>query len=174
MKNMLCAILLFFTAGVAVAQDGPVFSVEISTDSLLLGNYLQVKFTLKNAQGEDFTPPLFEGFRTVSGPNFASSFSMVNGAVTQSVSYSFDLEPLEVGNYYIEPASIRVGEKVLETEPVEVMVVPNPDGVIQQPKTGMQLFEFRFDDFGFSPMTPDSLPPAQPLKKKKKRKIYKL
>ena len=171
MKNIFFALLFTFAAAGAAAQEEPVFSVALSTVSLLLGNYLQVKFTLANAQGENFAEPPFNGFRIVSGPNYASSFSMMNGQVSQSISYTFFLDPLEVGNYYIEPASIRVDGKVLETTPLEVLVVPNPDGTIQQPETGAQRFEFRFDDFGFSPL-PDSIPPAQPSKHKKKRKIY--
>ena len=65
------------------------FSINISSDTVLMGNYIQVSFKLENARGDAFTPPSFEGFQVISGPNQSSSFSMYNGKVSQSISYSY-------------------------------------------------------------------------------------
>ena len=124
--------LMFAVAGFA-QEAAATFTVEVSTDSLLMENPLRVSFKLENGNGQDFEAPLFNGFQIVSGPNISSSMSMMNGAVTQSVSYTYLLMPEQVGNYFIEPASIQVDGAVLETLPVEVIVVPNPDGIQQAP-----------------------------------------
>lgn len=130
-------ITIFAALLLAVASSAQeaaaTFTVEVSTDSLLMENPLRVSFKLENGNGQDFEAPLFNGFQMVSGPNISSSMSMMNGAVTQSVSYTYLLMPEQVGNYFIEPASIQVDGAVLETLPVEVIVVPNPDGIQQAP-----------------------------------------
>lgn len=179
MKKVLSSIFaIALSVSLLSAQENAAFSVEVSSDSILMGNYIKVTFSLESAGGKNFQPPLFEGFDVMSGPNYSSSFSMVNGEVTQSVSYTYYLRPRGVGNYYIEPASIAVGEKVLETTPVSVTVVPNPDGVIQEPEEKRELPGFDLDFWDapafpqpfFQPERPDTQPPA----KKKKRKTYKI
>ena len=175
MKKLLFTALIISTSIFCFAQKEVTFNVEVSTDSVLLGNHFQVTFSVKNGQGVDFQLPEFADFHVVGGPNQSSSYSMVNGDVTQQMSYSFYLEPKEVGNYYIEPAGIEIDDKYYETQPLEIIVVPNPDGIKQQPNQGEdrdRMDFFREFDFSF-PSTPT--PPETPAKKKKKkRKTYKL
>ncbi len=180
MKSRIIFLLLSIFLCVSLqAQEGSKFTVTISTDSILLGNYFMVTFTLENAEGTNFQPPVFEGFNVISGPNTSSSFSMINGDVTQSVAYSYYLEPMDVGSYYIAPASIDLEDRVLETLPLEVNVYPNPEGIKQRSGGPMQQqFEFKMDDF-FSFPEFDSMfqrPREMPKKKekKKKRKTYKI
>jgi hypothetical protein len=179
-----CILLMFSSLAISpiLAQDDASFSVEISNDSILMGNMFKVVFTLAEGQGNDFQAPRFTGFDVVSGPNVSSSFSMMNGQTNQTVSYTYYLKPIDVGNYYIEPASIAVNGAILETIPKEVTVVPNPDGIIQEPeRQANDPFNFRFemDDFPW-PQFPslefdipefDERPKEAP---KKKRKTYKL
>lgn len=168
MKNLLFTIGFIFIGLFATAQDAK-FSVTVNSDSVLLGNYLKVSFLLENANGNDFSPPTFENFTVVSGPNTSSSLSIVNGVVSQSVSYTYYIEPSDIGSYYITPASIATDEKVLETQPIEIQVFPNPDGIIQRPREERRQ---RMDFFQPFPSTPQS--PVAPKKKKKKRKVYRL
>lgn len=108
------------------------FEVVVSNDSVLLGNTITARFTIENANTEDLSLPAFSGFH-VSGPSVSTQMSMMNGAVSQSTTYTYYLEPQEVGEYYIEPASIKTEDGFLETLPVAVNVFPNPDGIIQSP-----------------------------------------
>jgi hypothetical protein len=196
-KSIFLFFTLFLSYQMGFAQENAQFSVKVSMDSILYGNYFQVVFTLKNAKGEGFQAPAFEDFHVKSGPNMSSSFSMINGEVTQSAAYTYYLEPKDVGNYYIQPASIAVGEMLLETDPLEILVVPNPEGLKQAPprEEGMSNFFRGFgedrmpnlQDFQFDFGDPNSISPGQelldpsqkpkqekPKKKKKKRKIYKI
>lgn len=168
MKNLLFTIGFVLISLFTSAQEAK-FSVTVNSDSVLLGNYLKVSFLLENANGSEFAPPAFENFTVVSGPNTSSSMSIVNGVVSQSISYTYYIEPSDIGSYYITPASIATEEKVLETQPVEIQVLPNPDGIIQRPQTERQPRTGFFQPF---PSTPQ--PPVPPKKKKKKRKIYRL
>lgn len=149
-----------------ISQSAANFTATVSTDSVLMDNFFEVKFSLENGQGENFEPPAFSDFLVVGGPNQSSSFSMINGAVNQSMTFSFFLQPKEIGKYYIPPASIKVGGKILETDPITIWVLPNPDGIIQNR---------RKDNFQDSPFWKDSEgAPDQPAPAKKHRKIYKM
>jgi hypothetical protein len=188
-KGILIFLALAGGLGLLSAQEGPRFTVELSSDSILLGNYFKAVFTLENANGQAFDPPHFEGFEIVSGPNVASSFSMTNGRTSQRVSYTYYLRPRNIGNYYIEPASIAVGETVLETLPVPVTVVPNPEGIIQEPREERShSFDWGWDEDwpSFQPfrerlrpqlpeLMPELMPEPEPQEPPKpKRKTYKL
>ncbi len=185
MKSIFC-ILLFtsiFSPLVFGQEKSVKFTVEISPDKVLAGNYFEVKFTLENADGKNFEAPDFsEHFNVQSGPNFSSSFSMVNGDVTQSMTVTYYLEPRDIGSYYILPASIEAEGKVLETAPLEVVVAPNPDGIRQQPPKQRDPVQFRWNepfdlDFSFPELpSRQSPPPPQPEEtpKKKKRKTVRI
>lgn len=179
-----CILLMFslMTTTSILSQNGASFSVEISNDSILMGNMFKVIFTLAEGQGDDFQAPRFSGFDVISGPNVSSSFSMMNGQTSQTVAYTYYLKPRDIGNYYIEPASIAVDGGILETIPQSVVVVPNPDGIIQGPeRQSNDPFNFRFemDDFPW-PQFPSfefDMPEFKEMPKeapKKKRKTYKL
>ena len=81
----------------AFSQEEAKLSVEISRDSILMGNYFEVKFTIENASVDNFEAPTFEGFTVVSGPNQSSSMMISNGVVKQSIAYSYYIEPQDVG-----------------------------------------------------------------------------
>jgi len=162
-KKLLYTIAFSFVISLVFAQEESCFRTEVSSDFILLGNYFEVKFILENESGSQFEPPSFEGFTVVGGPNQSSSFSMINGKISQSMSYSYYLKPLDIGNYYINPASIIVEDKVLETLPQEILVVVNPDEVYQPPSINK-----KEDQRPLNETTPKSTKP------KKKRKVYKL
>lgn len=193
-KVFLLAASFLMVANIAFSQKEAKLTVEISNDSILLGNYIEVKFTIENTSVKKFEAPDFTGFNIVSGPNQSSSMMINNGEITQSIAYSYYLEPMEVGNYFIEPAYVETEETVLESIPMEVLVVDNPDGIIQsiQPNQnklfnqndffgGNDFFNRNdfFEDFFNRSGDPFNreLQPNQPKKKtksKKKKKVYKL
>ncbi len=141
-------------------------------ESILMGNHLEVQFKLENADGGNFQAPHFEGFHLIGGPNQSSSFSMVNGQTSRSLTYTYYLEPKEVGNFYIEPASIEVDGEVISTLPVEIMVESNPDGIRQEGRRQQRSRSFDFFKMPDLPRpTPDQTPKTKP---KKKRKIYRI
>lgn len=163
MKSLLILISLFI-GSVSNAQDQvSSWEATVSTDSLLLGNHLKITFTLKNTAGGKFVAPNFNGFNIIGGPNQNTSMSFINGKMSQESSYSYILEPVEEGTYFVEPASIEINGEVVETSPIEVIVFPNPDGIRQNIEE--------------APLHWDQLPWTPPEKKiqgKKKKRIYKI
>lgn len=155
------------------------FTVSVQPDTLLLGNQLEVSFKLENGNSQNFTPPTFEGFMVVAGPNMSSSMMMVNGTVSQSVTYSYALEAKEAGVFFIPPAKIETEEGDLFTEPLEIIVLPNPDGIIQKKPRSTRSLGWDNDFFNMPELRMPSMPNVPTPKgkqksKKKKRKTYKL
>lgn len=180
MRKLLVLFILVASFSSLIGQDkGVNFRVEVSSDSILMGNYFVARFTLENAEGYNFNPPVFENFDVISGPNQSSEFSMINGEVSQKISYTFYLKPKDIGNYYIAPASIETPGAVLESQVKEVLVLPNPDGIIQTPEPEQRSY-LDFLDMGIEDFESFFLPeeqqaaPRNEKKKKRKRKAYKM
>ena len=144
MRNSICLFVMIYFSVALQAQEKS-FSVEVSNDSILLGNYIEVKYIMLNIDG-DFDTPDFEGMEIVGGPNQASSMSSINGDVRQQKSISYFVKPLELGEFYIPPAYMTSGETNWETEALKLSVMPNPDGIIERPSQ-TQEFNFEFGDF---------------------------
>ena len=75
-----------------------------------------------NKDGDNFSPPSFNGFRVVGGPNQSVSNSWINGVRTFSKTYSYFLTPENKGNYTIGQASIEIDGDIYKTLPVKVQV----------------------------------------------------
>ena len=166
-------MLCFSFAWMGLSQEAT-FTVSAQPDTLLIGNQLQVFFKLENGKSQDFTPPDFEGFTVVAGPNVSSSMVMNNGAVSQSITYSYFLDVKEVGVFFIPPAKIATKDGDLFTEPLEIVVLPNPEGIIQKAPSSSRSFGWDSDFFRMPESIFPSIPKEKPTPKKKKRKTYKL
>ena len=141
---MICATLTQMMS----QSDTASFSVQIGADTILFGNTVEVRFTLKNLDGR-FEAPSFKDFTVLGVPNQQSQMSIVNGVTNKTVSYSYFIKPNSTGTAYLEPAYVsRDGEASLETKPVEITCVPNPDGIVQESRISNQTHEtFGFGDF---------------------------
>ena len=97
------------------------FEAEVSKTKLGVNENLRVDFKM-NKDGDNFSPPSFNGFRVVGGPNQSVSNSWINGIRTFSKTYSYFLTPEKKGNYTIGQASIEIDGDIYKTLPVEVQV----------------------------------------------------
>lgn len=140
MKYIVSIALIVSAVTVCIAQDIK-FSVELSSDTLLVGNYFELKYTIENASINEFEPPDLRKLRVIGGPNSSMQMSVLNGEVSQSSSLTYYVQPDDIGAYTITPAYLTVGDQVLETPPVEIIVLPNPEGIIQKPHQPAQKYD---------------------------------
>ena len=117
MKNYLILFLLSFNAVIAQVQ----FEAKVSKQSLGLNERLRIDFTM-NADGDNFTPPSFDGFRVVAGPSQQVSQSWVNGKSSFRKTYSYFLLPAQKGNLTIQQASIEIDNQTYKTTPIRINV----------------------------------------------------
>ena len=167
MKDCFLILILCLGAITTIFSQEVVFKQELSYDSVYMGNVLQIKYSIQNANG-DFQAPDFDGFAIVSGPNVSSQFSMINGAVTQSASYVYFLQPRSPGVYTLAPAVLENGDNLWSTEPIVITVLDNPDGIRQNPQGFQVINEFIQSDTTTMTME-DSL--RMKFKKLKTRRI---
>ncbi|MDF1696332.1 MAG: BatD family protein [Saprospiraceae bacterium] len=169
MKHKIYILSLFFLiCGSASAQDEG-FYVQLNKDTILAGNVLQLTFVANNVAGQ-FEAPDFGDLNIISGPNTATTMSMINGTVSQRASYGYTIYLEEIGEVIIPPAYLNTKEGTLETEPYSVIVLPNPEGIIEKPPTESGFFQF---DLSSPPMKKSKKKNKQ-KSKKKKRKLKKI
>ena len=125
--------LILFLLVLAFKLEAQVtFKAKVSKNRMGLNERLKVSFEM-NKNGDNFTPPNFEGFRVVGGPNQATSNSWINGKRTFSRSYTYFLNPTRKGKIKIGQATIEIEGEIYKTTPVSVEVTeavakPNQGG----------------------------------------------
>ena len=95
--------------------------VKVNKDTFSLDEVVHVEFQFLNTDGQ-FTAPVFEDFKIVSGPNMKSYMSILNGGVSSQKSYSFLLKPLKTGELMIGSARWTYSEYTWLTEPISIII----------------------------------------------------
>ncbi len=133
-KKLIISILLLLPTFFAGA-DNVHFSMA-GPNVVSVGEQFRLSFTL-NEQGTDLQLPDMSNFDVLMGPSTSqsSSFQMINGKTTQSVSFSyiFILRAKQEGKFTIRPASIKVDGKIYESNSLDIQVVK---GQTQQQNSG--------------------------------------
>ena len=124
----LALLFTIFLHTLLAAQDVK-FEAKVSKNSLGLNENLQVSFAI-NQDGDNFSPPDFEGFRLVGGPFQSTSYSWVNGVKSFNRSFTYILQPTKKGTFTIKSASIEFNDEIHKTAPIKISVTD----AIQQPK----------------------------------------
>ena len=127
MNKVYCYILFLITT-LTFAQEVK-FEAKVNRSTLGLNEKLQVSFAI-NQDGDNFSPPSFDGFRIVGGPFQSTNFSWVNGVKSFNRSYSYILQPLKKGNLVIGAANIEYDDELYKTQPIKVVVTD----AIEMPK----------------------------------------
>lgn len=140
MKKFLAVVFLIFFQGLSAQVQ---FEAKVSRQSIGINERLRIDFTM-NDDGDNFTPPSFEGFRVVGGPSQQVSQTWVNGRGSFNKSYIYFLLPLQKGTLTIKSATIEIRGETYKTEPIKITVgnavkeeqdpsspnyVPNVDGI---------------------------------------------
>jgi hypothetical protein len=120
-KKYSILLLLLLQVSLLFAADIK-FTASVSKTEVGTTEQFEVTFTV-NANGDRFTPPSFNGFLVVSGPNVSTSMSVINGNASSSMAYSYDLIAVKEGTYTIGPATIMVSGKKLSTNPIKIKAV---------------------------------------------------
>jgi hypothetical protein len=140
------------------------FTLDIPADSFLMHNAIELSYSLKNIKGWNMHVEEFEDFDILSGPNYSSNFSMINGEVSQSQGMTFFILPNDSGQAIIPGAQVETEEGILKLEAIEVVILANPE----EKEMNYRLQHSTDMDFNFDLRSP------APKKKKPKGKVYKI
>lgn len=121
MKKYITLILIVLSTSFASAQV--TFEAKVSKTKLGVNERLRIDFEM-NKDGDNFTPPNFENFTVVGGPNTSVSNSWINGVRSFAKTYSYFLAPKKQGNFRIEQATIEIEGQTYKTQVVNIQVTP--------------------------------------------------
>ena len=104
------------------------FYTQISDQSISTDEDLEVRFIIENPQGavSNFKPPLFQGFRVLSGPSTMSNIEIINGQKREQRAYIYTLQARQTGILTIGSATVKIGKVTVQTRPVQVKVTDTP------------------------------------------------
>ncbi len=157
------------------AQTGEtILEVELDPDSILAGNVFYLSYTVKGEEGK-FELPEIEGLEVLS-QSMRSSFVFSTGEGARRVqSFTYVLRAEQPGDYLIPPARFYLQDgSVLETDPVEICVLPNPDNKTIPPRRqdyGWQQNRFFWHFDAPRPPANQTTPDTRPRKKRKRYKF---
>lgn len=126
MKNFL-SVLFITISGFLTAQVS--FTSSVSRDKVATNERLSIEFKM-NVDGDNFTPPNFNGFQVIAGPSQSVSQRWVNGRSSMSKSYRYVLSPTRTGRLTIEPATMSYDGEQYATNAITI----NATGAVAQPK----------------------------------------
>ncbi|MEY3498894.1 MAG: hypothetical protein RL308_563 [Bacteroidota bacterium] len=125
MKKYFFLLLLSFQGLLAQVQ----FEAKVSKQTLGLNERLRIDFTM-NDDGDNFSPPNFEGFKIIAGPSQQVSQSWINGKSSFNKTYSYYLLPTQKGSLVIRQASIEIRGQIYKTSPIKITVT----AAVEQPR----------------------------------------
>ncbi|MEY8849648.1 BatD family protein [Psychroserpens sp. XS_ASV72] len=128
MKSLKYIVFLFVVLSSGIASAQIKFEAKISKSKLGINERLRIDFEM-NKDGDNFTPPDFNGFTVVGGPNTSVSQSWLNGKRSYKKTYSYFLAPKKRGQLRINQATIEIDGEVYKTQVVTV----NVTAAVQRP-----------------------------------------
>jgi hypothetical protein len=116
-------LLLFFTLLSIKGFSQIKFYAETPNKTIGKNEYLQLNFTVENANKVDeITPPSFKNFQLVSGPNQQSSMTSYNGNIKRTISLGYILKPLGTGTFTIGPATATADGHEYHSVPITIKI----------------------------------------------------
>lgn len=120
--------ILFLSLNSLIVCSQVNFEASVSKSKLALNERLRVDFVM-NQNGDNFSPPKFDNFQIIGGPNQSIKTSYVNGERKFSKTYSYFLKPLTKGRLKINQASIEIDGEIYKSLQIEVLITDS----VQQP-----------------------------------------
>ena len=130
-KHIVLLALAFLSVFAVKAQEMQLYAT-VDKNPVGVGDVFSYQITLENGRG-DITPPSFSGFKTVVGPMQSSSYRIVNGESTSSITVSYRIRPDKEGEFTIGAATAIVNGKAYSTNPITMKIVKGASSQAQQP-----------------------------------------
>jgi hypothetical protein len=129
-RTWLGVAALVAAAALARADDAAV-RAEVDVTRVGVEDQVQLTITVEGRSAElaeDIALPPFKNLRLAGGPSVSQQVSFVNGAMSQSRSYTYVLQPTTPGKTEIGPVQVKLTSGVKTTAPIAIEVVPGSLG----------------------------------------------
>lgn len=102
---------------------GQSFTLTADANKIVQNSTVQIQYKLDGAKGSGFKNPKFGALEVVSGPNQSSQTRIINGAMSQSKSFSYTLFASKSGRYTIPAGEIFANGKKMISNSLTIEVV---------------------------------------------------
>lgn len=110
---------------------GTTINARVDAEAIVIGDRFRYEVTIDGALTvQQIGPPSFAStgaLELVSGPNRSTSMTIINGRSQQRVSFFFDLQARQIGDFTIPPARVRINNQWYETEAITIKVQDVPE-----------------------------------------------
>lgn len=134
LSPLIPTVLILLLCISRLSAQTPFLAATASKQTVGTGEQFQITFSF-NASGRSFQGPDLSDFQVLSGPNQSTSMQIVNGSVSQSVSFSYYLAAKNTGTFKIGPASIEYEGKRIASNVIQLTVTKSAQSA-QQSKGG--------------------------------------
>jgi hypothetical protein len=130
LKNLsgrISVVCCLFLAACSISQAQIKFSAS-APKSVAVNQQFQLTYTVENSSAKTLTPPSLTDFQVLGGPNTSQNMTFINGQMSQSVSYSYILQPKKEGTYTIGKGTANIQGTNMESNELTITVT----GPVQQ------------------------------------------
>ncbi len=119
MKHILTLFCIILTCTNLLSQS---LKATVSNNNINVGGRFTLTFELQGTGGRLNVPDVSKDFRVLSGPNRSSSMQIINGSMSQSMSFSYILSATKEGEFTIGSASTTANGKTIKSDPIKITV----------------------------------------------------
>jgi BatD DUF11 like domain len=167
-RPMIAGLTLSLILGLVAGAHGQTVRVQAFVSESTIGTeeILAYSIQIENASSNEVSrpeAPRTEGLTLLqSAPSTQMSTSIINGKLSQSVSFEWRYRPSREGQARIDETAVVVNGQTYRTAPISITVVPQS----QRPVTARRNARTRLiDPFNPPTTTPDDAPPASTIGK---------
>src|SRR5215472_574535 len=118
LKSLPIIVAVLLLAGLASAAS---FTASLDRDTLTLGESATLSLTFEGGQARNLPKPSVSGLRFDQNGS-SQNFSIVNGAMTSTVTVNYSVTPLHEGEFTIPALTATVNGESLSTTPLKLIV----------------------------------------------------
>lgn len=125
-------------------SQGVQWYVEVPRQAYVNGPF-EVNFILENGQGKDLKFPAFQGFDVLAGPSVSNQYADINGVISRTITYGFQLRATKAGKITLGEASVVVNGKLYKTKAVTINI-EKPDEAVASDTDAPALVRLKLSD----------------------------
>lgn len=115
------ALLLLAALVPAISAQEIIFKTSVDRTSIAAGEQFQLTLVAANIQG-NISAPSLSGLTVLRGPSQSTGIVILNGRRVSRTVYVWVLTAVSAGKYTIGPCTAKVGNAVIETDPITIEV----------------------------------------------------
>ncbi len=129
LKKFILALATFLITGFLAHAQESTFRASVDRNEITTGEPVKLTLYLTyESSASGLTNPSLGGLTVLQGPMEGSDMRNINGRISRSYSRVWYVTATQPGTYEIGSAAVRVGDQVLRTDPISIIVSKDPGG----------------------------------------------